>query len=264
MGAVAQQREGLLGERRDDELALLAVRARLAARRVDDLEQQVVLVDVQAAGAVALAGDAGTHDLGEAVVVGGADAERALDLGLHPVGAGLAAEEAEAELERREVDAELLGLLGEVEGVGRGRHEHGGAEVAHHDELALRLPAAGGDDRRADALDAVVEAPAAGRHAVGEGHLDEVAALHAGGGGDPRRQLRPGVDVAARVADDDRLAGRARRRVHAHDLVERQGEHAEGEGVAQGALVGERQAAQVVEDCGRRAGARRSPPCAAR
>ena len=64
---------------------------------IDDLQEQVVLVHVQAAGALALAGHAGPHDLGEAVGVDGADAELLLERGLHRVGAGLAAEEARAE-----------------------------------------------------------------------------------------------------------------------------------------------------------------------
>ncbi len=247
VGAVAQDRERLLGERRDDELALLAVLERLPGRRVDDLEEQMVLVDVQAAGALALTGDAWAHHLGEPVVVGGADAEPRLDLGLHLVGTRLAAEQPEPELERREVDPELLALPGEEERVRRRGHQDRGAEVLHHAQVALGAPGAGGDDGRADAFDAVVQAPSAGGHAVGERHLHEVAALHAGRGGDASGQLRPRVDVAARVADHDRLARRARGRVHAHDLVERQGEHAEGGRLPQGALVGERQTAHVVE-----------------
>ncbi len=108
MGAVAQNREGLLGERRDDELAFLARFHGLLRHGIDDLEQQVVLGDVQPAGALALARDTGAHHLGKAVVVGGADVQLRLDLGLHLLRARLTAEQAEPQRECLEVDARLL------------------------------------------------------------------------------------------------------------------------------------------------------------
>ena len=47
--AVADDRQRLLGERREDQLAPLPVGQRLAGLRVDDLGEEVVLEDVQAA-----------------------------------------------------------------------------------------------------------------------------------------------------------------------------------------------------------------------
>ena len=46
--AIAQEWERLLGQRREDELAGLARGERLAAPRVDHLDQEVILLDVQA------------------------------------------------------------------------------------------------------------------------------------------------------------------------------------------------------------------------
>ena len=46
--AVAQQRQRLLGQRRDHELARLARRDRLRAVGVEHLDEEVVLVDVRA------------------------------------------------------------------------------------------------------------------------------------------------------------------------------------------------------------------------
>ena len=58
--------------RGEDELAHLAVGDRRAARRVEALDDEVVLGDVHAVAALALAGDPRADHLGEAVVVGGA------------------------------------------------------------------------------------------------------------------------------------------------------------------------------------------------
>ena len=73
-GAVAQQGEGLLGDGGEHQLALLAVGEDLAALRVDDLGDEVVLVDVHARLGRALEGHAGAGQLGEAVDVIGLDA----------------------------------------------------------------------------------------------------------------------------------------------------------------------------------------------
>ena len=66
------------------------------------------------------------------------------------------------------------------------------------------------------ALGAVVRAEAAGEEAVAVGDVDHVAGPPAGGADRARDQVGPGVDVVRRVADDGRLAGRARRGMDAH------------------------------------------------
>jgi hypothetical protein len=58
-------------------------------------------------------------------------------------------------------------------------------------------------------------------------------------------QLGPGVDVALRVADDGRLAGRAARRVDTGDPLARHGEHPVGVVVAQVLLGRERESGEV-------------------
>ena len=134
---------------REDELALLAVADRLAAVRVDDLPQNVVLGDVQPARALALPAHARPHDLGQPVVVGRPDAQTLpRSPALQP------REQARRRTDRvgwavLEVDAHLLAHLGEVEGVGRGRDEHRRPEVLHHHDVALGVAATCGDDRRA-------------------------------------------------------------------------------------------------------------------
>ena len=80
----------------------------------------------------------------------------------------------------------------------------------------------------------------------------------AGGADRARHHLGPHLDVALGVADDGRLAGRAGRGVHAHDLLARHGEHPEGIVGAQVLLGGERelgevgQRVEIVRDARRR------------
>ena len=97
--AVAQHRRALARDGRVHELADLAVGDRLAGGRVEALDDEVVLRDVHAVAALALAGHAGADDLGEAVVVGGRHRQALLDLGAELLAAGLRAEQAEAQLE---------------------------------------------------------------------------------------------------------------------------------------------------------------------
>ncbi len=58
------------------------------------------------------------------------------------------------------------------------------------------LPAGGRHDRRAHALDAVVQAEAAGEEAVAEGDVDGVLGAEAAGGEEAGAQVGPGLEVA--------------------------------------------------------------------
>ncbi len=113
--------------------------------------------------------------------------------------------------------------------------------------LLLGLAARHRDDGAARALGAVVRAEAAGEQAVAVGHVHHVAGPPARGADGTRHQVGPGVDVLQRVADHGRLAGGARRRMDARDVLARHGEHAEGVVVAQVALHRERKLRQVGE-----------------
>ena len=93
-GAVAQQRHRLLGQGGEDELAPLPRPERAARVGVDDLDQEVVLVDVEAGlGLDALAGHAGADDLREAVDVERLQGQQRLDLGAHGLAPGLGPED---------------------------------------------------------------------------------------------------------------------------------------------------------------------------
>ena len=244
---VAEHRRALAGERRDDQLAHLPVSHGLAGDRVQALGEKVVLGDVHAAAALALAGHARTRQLGEPVVVGGPDRQPLLDPRSSLLAAGLGAEHAQAQLESRAVHVQLVDSLPEVQRVGRRGDEDGRAVVLHHLELTGRVAGTDGHDRDTGALQAVVQPEPAGEHAVAEGDLGDVARVRADGHREAADELRPGVEVGLRVPADDGLTGSTRRGVDLDHLVERHGEQAVGVVVAEVVLLGEGQPAEVGE-----------------
>src|SRR5262249_34487319 len=95
--AIADHGQRFLGERGDDQLALLAVRERRAAARIDDLGEEVVLPEGEAVLSLdALGGDAGPDDLGQAGEIERRERGFSLDGSPELVGPGLGAEHADA------------------------------------------------------------------------------------------------------------------------------------------------------------------------
>ena len=80
---------------------------------------------------------------------------------------------------------------------------------------------------------ALMEAVAAGEQAVAVGVVDQHPRPHTGGRHAAGHQLGPGVEVGARVAHHRRLAVRAARRVQAHELLARHRQQPERVVVAQ-------------------------------
>ena len=248
LGAVADEREGLLGQGGEHQFAGLAAGQRFQGLRVDHLGQEVVLENVHAALRVeAFHAHARADDLGQAVDVQRLDTQLALHLLAHVLAPRLGPVDAHPQFEIVRGDAGVAHGVGQVEGVGRGGHEHGGAEVAHDGHLAPGVAAGHRDDRGAEGLDAVVGAEAAGEQAVAVGVVHHVAAGDPGhhqAAGDDRG---PQGDVRLGVADHGGLAGGARTGVHADDVVHGGGEQPEGVVVAQVVLGGVGQVAQVGE-----------------
>ena len=80
---VADQRNPLLGQGGEHQLAGHAVAHGLQGLRVHDLRQEMILVHMQPAVQVAVRGHAWAHDLAEAVDIVGLDAQLLLDLVPH-------------------------------------------------------------------------------------------------------------------------------------------------------------------------------------
>ncbi len=121
------------------------------------------------------------------------------------------------------------------------------AEIGHQGHLTLGAATGHGHDGAAEPLGAVVEAEPAGEQAVAVGVVDDVAGARAGAGERPRHQAGPQVEIAARVADDRRLAGGAGRGVEAQHVLLRHREQAKGIVVTQVGLSGERKVRDVAE-----------------
>ena len=182
----------------------------------------------------------------EAVVVRRDDAEFLLDGVAHALGPRLRAEAADADLQLV-LEAHLYRRLAEVERIGRRADEDRHAEVGHELELPLGKAARRRDKRRADALDAVVEAEAAGEKPVAERDLDRVVGRDARRGQKPRDELGPCLEVLLGVAYHGGLAGRAGRAVDAHDVALGDREEAEGVLLAEVVLGGEGDLFEVVD-----------------
>ena len=251
-GAVADHGRAEAVERREDELALFAVRQGVERFGVDDLGIVMVLEDVEA-GRFGFAvrtrrGDTGSGDLGEAVDVMRYDAGKLGDLAAHLVRPRFGAEDAVPELRvAAEVDAGLLGDFNDVEEVARGAGDGGRAEIAHQHELLLGVAGGGWQHRAAEVLAAVVEAEAAGEESVAVGDLEDVLVSEPVHRERARGRVRPDLDVTLRVGDADGLAGRAGRAVEADDLLERSGGQAGRILVAEVRLFHEREPREILE-----------------
>ena len=148
-------------------------------------------------------------------------------------------------------------LVDDREHVGRRHHDDLRPEVGDQLDLPRRHPARDRDDRRAEPLDAVVRAEAAGEQAVAVGVVHLVAGPPAGRAEGAGHHLGPDVEVARGVADDRRLAGGAGRGVDAADPVLRDGEHAERVVLPQVGLARGGEASRGRRARGSRRGARR-------
>ena len=246
-GAVADERQRALGEGREHELALLAHWPHRAGGRVDDLGQEMIVGHVQTLARLALAGHAGTDDLGQSVDVVRRRPERALEGAPQPLGPRLGAIEAVTQTEGARITALRRKRLGDVQRERGCGAEPGGPQVLQQQDLARGVAGRRGDDAEADALGAVVEAQAAGEQAVAERVLQRVARAGAGAHEHARHHLAPDVQVARRVAHDGRLALRARRGVQPRELARRDGEQPERIVLPQIALARERQRGEIGE-----------------
>ena len=159
--AIADDRHRLLGQRREDELALFAVRQRLARVRIDDFRKKMILPDRQPVfGRGIFLRDAGTDDFGQAVEIDRIEAHAALDLGAHGLGPRLGAEQRDAQRRFARVDALAIEFVGDGEQIRRRHRDDVGLEVANELHLPLGEAAADRDDGAAEIFGAVMKARA--------------------------------------------------------------------------------------------------------
>ena len=254
MRAITQNRNSLLVERGEDQLAHLAIGNRLAGFRVNHFPQEMILGDVlHIAFSKALARHARSHDLGQAVIVRANDMHTGFDFGLETRRARLSAEQTDAQRGGLPVVAHLLADFADMHGVRRRSHQHRRAIILDHLDLALSVARAGRDHHAAKTLQAVMQAETAGEHAVPERHLHAIGRHDARHLHQSHDAIVPNVHVMAVIAHHDGLSRGARRRMELHNLVQRHGEHAIGKRLAQRMLIGEGKLAHVLQalDVGR-------------
>ncbi len=244
-GAVADDRTRLLGQAGDHQFALLALGDRFKGVGVQARDQNIVLLDVHAGAGRAFAGDAGADDFGETVVVEGVDAQLFLNGAAHLFRPRLAAEVGEPEREVPFFQPLALNGFREVQGVGGGADQCVDPGVLEQHDLPLGVAAGGGQHRRADPFDAAVQPEAAGEEAVTEGNLYELVAGQAACNQEAGAEIGPELHILFGVADEGRLAGGAARSVDAGEFAPGHRKEAEGIGVAEVLLGGERETLQV-------------------
>ena len=248
LGAVADHRQGLLGQAGEHELALGPVGQHLAGQRVDDLRVEVVLPDVEpVAGLARLAGDPGPDQLGQPEQVHRLELAAGLDRCAHRKRPRLGPEDADPQAGVVGVHALALHLVQHGEEVARGHVDDPGLEVEDELHLALGHAPRDGDDAHVQPLRAGVHPQPAGEQPVPAHVVEDVTRPGPGHPQAARDEVGPHVQVRFGVADDGRLASRSAAGVDPHHVLAGDREHAERVVVAQRVLVRERQPGDVLE-----------------
>src|SRR5438132_4162258 len=205
--AVANDRQRFFAERREYELALLAVGQHRAGLGVDDLGIEVVFPYGEAVlGLDAFLRDAGSNHFRESVDVDRVDVELLLDRAAHRRRPRLGAENADLERAGLGIDTLPLHLLGDGEHVRRRHHDDIRLEIDDQLHLPLGHAARHRDDRAAQLLRAVVRTQATGEESITVRDVDDIARASARGADRTRHHRRPDIDIVSRVAADSRLA----------------------------------------------------------
>src|SRR4029078_12879046 len=105
-------------------------------------------------------------------------------------------------------------------------------EVGDQLHLFFGLPTRHWNHGAAEPFGTVMRSQAAGEETVAVADVNDVTGAPAGGSERARHEIRPGRDVACRVADHRWLPCRPARRVDAHDPHAGDGEEAKWIGVA--------------------------------
>ena len=246
-GPVADQRHRLLRQRREHELTLGPRRERGSVVGIDHLDEEVVLLHVQPGLHPAFRGHSRPAHLRESVEVDRAYPEHALDLTAHLLGPRFAAEQRQLERELGDVAAGVQHRLRDHERIRRRGDKHLCLEVAQQRRLARREAARHRHDRGTEPLASLMEAETTREQAVTVGVVDQHPRSYAGHRHAPRHQLRPVLEVGARVADDGGAAVGPARRVHTYKLLAGDREQSKRVVLAQVGLDDERDARELVQ-----------------
>ncbi len=247
VGAVAQQRHGLLAEGCHHHFPHLAIGHGFKGLRVQHLDDEEVRPVVESAVGVAVHGRAGSVHLRHARdVVAPLQAELALDGKAHLFAAGLGAAD---DLAQPELPGEsrAFRLFGEEQGHGGRGAEAGSAHVGQELEVHFQIARSHRDGEHAEKLAAELEARPRCPESVAHGHLHAVGRGKSGQFIAARHLEAEGLDVAPGIGEDLALAGGAAGGVDARDLLLGHAEQGQRIAPAQVFHIREREAAQVVQ-----------------
>ena len=155
--------------------------------------------------------------------------------------------DADAQLRAGQVDAHLVGLLGDIDGVGGRADQHGDAEILDEHDLPSRIAGRHRQHGGAEVLGGLVPAEPAGEQAVAHGDLHEVVRHDAGGGQVARADLAPDVHIGVGVGHHRRLARGSAGGMNAAQALARHGQQPEGIVIAKVGLGGEGESAEVLQ-----------------
>ena len=245
-GAVANHREGFLGQRGEHQFAFGAVGQHFAGIGVDDFWVEMVFPNHRAVfGLNAFACHAGAHDFGQAVDVDSVQTQIALNFSAHALAPRLGTKNADLERNFFWRNAPALEFFSNHQRVRRRDHDDFGLEINDLLHLLFRLATRHRHHDATRALSAVMRAQAASKHAVAISVVQHVAGATTGRANRTRHQVGPVVDVVGGVADDDGFASGARRSVQARQLLAWHGKQAKRIVIAQIRFSHERKLGQV-------------------
>ena len=247
LGPVTQHRDAFLGQGRQDKLPFFSLRQCLTRHGIDDFREEMVLIDVHAFKGQAFIGNTGAGDFGQAIILGVRDAQAHFNQAAHFRRMAFAAEKADAQFQVLRCDSLFSHDLGQMQGIGRRGDQDGRAQVLHEHQLALGIAARMRDHGGAQVFEAIVETKTAGEHAITEGDLADVVRCDPGCRGQSGTAIRPDCHVIAGVADDDRLACRAGRRMISHNRPRILGKHPRRVIVTQIVLDRERDPLKILQ-----------------
>ena len=120
-GAIANDREGFLGQGGNDDFAGFAIGNWLTGVHVHRFDQEVIFKDVQTMlGLDALDANAGADDFRQAININGVNAEPRFQLITHLLGPRFCAENANLERQLPQIHIHVFSGFGQVQRVGRG------------------------------------------------------------------------------------------------------------------------------------------------
>ncbi len=207
----------------------------------------MVFLDVHARARGAFAADARPDNLGQAVIVEGAQIHLFLNLDAHVLGPHFTAEMGEFQGKGARVHVHAAGDLGNVQSITGRADKRIGLQVAHQHDLSCCVARSGGNNGGADLLDAVMQAETAGKQTVSEGDLHGMAGPQPARNQKAGAETGPHLEVGLGISHKSGHAGGAGGAMDARQLLARHGAQSQGIIITHVGLGRIRQSLQIIQ-----------------